>query len=301
MTAGAKQRQRTVLVTGAGGFVGQRISAALAAADWRVTGLDLTPPQGPAFADSWRCDLLDERSLAEMAMVGSFQAIVHLAGLLPGQAPRRELFAVNAGGTAAALAAFARPDCHVVLFSTGLVYGNQPGPFTERTPLLAVDAYGQSKLAAEAVLGAWGRDTRSPVAILRPSVLYGSGASSRMLLVSLMEALHRQEPFAMTAGEQTRDFLHVDDAVAAVVATVERRLDGIWNLASGETLRVLEAAEMAADIAGRRHLLRVGAIPYRTGEVFDYRLDASAFRRVADWRPRVSLAEGLQRLWEKAA
>jgi nucleoside-diphosphate-sugar epimerase len=292
---------RSVLVTGAAGFVGTRVAAALAAADWRVTGLDLTAPVGPAFAASWRCDLLDERSLCELAMAGSFQAVVHLAGVLPGQAERRDLFAVNVAGTSAALAHFARPDCHFLLFSNGLVYGNQPGPFTELTPCNTTDPYAQSKLAAEALVGAWARESRSPAAILRPSVLYGNGAPPKMLLVSLLESLRKAEPFAMTAGEQTRDFLHVDDAAAAVVTALERRLDGTWNLASGESHRVHAAAELAAFIAGRPHLLRVGALPYRAGEVFDYRLDATAFRQAAGWMPHVTLAQGLQRLWKEAA
>ncbi len=103
----------------------------------------------------------------------------------------------------------------------------------------------------------------------------------------------------MTGGEQRRDFLHVGDAAAAVASLLSRRTAGVWNLASGESPSVREAAELAAGIAGRPGLLRVGALPYRPGEVFDYRLDASALRRALDWRPRITLAAGLERLWKE--
>jgi nucleoside-diphosphate-sugar epimerase len=43
----------------------------------------------------------------------------------------------------------------------------------------------------------------------------------------------------------------------------------------------------------------VGALPYRQGEVFDYRLDAGALRRTLEWRPRITLADGLGRLWKE--
>jgi UDP-glucose 4-epimerase len=292
------EAQRSVLVTGAAGFVGRRLAATLAAAGWRVTGLDLAPPpaEDGAFDAFWRGDLLDEGAMAELSAGASFQAVVHLAGLV-GHAGRRELFAVNVGGTSAALAHLARPECHLVFFSTGLVYGDQPGPFTEATPCRPCDPYGQSKLAAEALVGAWAGATRSPVAVLRPSVIYGPGAPEKMLLVSLLATLRRGEPFAMTGGEQLRDFVHVDDVARAVRAVLEQRAHGTWNLASGESHTVRAAAELGAVVAGRGDLLRVGALPYRRGEVFDYRLDAGGLRRAVGWQPHVSLAAGLERLW----
>jgi nucleoside-diphosphate-sugar epimerase len=294
--------ERAVLITGAAGFVGRALAGGLAAQGWRVTGLDRTaPPDAGPFADFVTGDLLDPAALAPLAQRPAPAAVVHLAGLRPGPAPLGELFAVNVGGTAAALAQLARPGCHFVLVSTGLVYGNQPGPFTEAMPPLPSDPYAQSKLAAEALVTSWGRAWRSPVSVLRPSVLYGSGAPAGMLLRSLLQALRAGEPFAMTAGEQRRDFLHVDDAAAAIGALLARRLEGTWNLASGESPSVREAAELAASIAGRPELLRVGALPYRPGEVFDYRLDASGLRRALDWRPRIGLAAGLARLWQELA
>jgi nucleoside-diphosphate-sugar epimerase len=298
LTVGAPAR--TVLVTGAAGFVGRRVSRALAAAGWRVTGLDCTaPPEGAtAFADFRTCNLLDDTAVT--GLTAEFAAVVHLAGLLPG-AGRGPMFAVNVGGTSAVLEHAAGADTHVVLLSTGLVYGQQPAPFVEEMTCAPRDPYAQSKLAAEAVVGAWSRATSGTATLLRPSVLYGADAAPAMLLVSLMRALRKEEPFAMTAGEQLRDFLHVDDAAGAIVGLLERRQGGTFNLASGESRTVREVAELSAVIAGRRHLLRIGALPYRPGEVFDYRLAPAALREAIDWQPRIGLADGLRQLWQELA
>lgn len=291
--------QRTALITGAAGFVGQRLGAALRAAEWHVTGIDrVTAADDGAFDDFALCDVLDEAALARVRGARSFDAVVHLAAILPSRAQRAELFAVNAGGASAVLEQLATPGAHVVLLSSGLVYGAQPGPCLEDAPCLPRDAYAQSKLAAEAIATAWGRATRSPVAVLRPAVLYGPSAPSGMLLISLMRALRRGEPFAMTAGEQLRDFVHVADAVRAIARALERRAEGTWNLATGRSLRVREAAELAAQAAGRPELLRIGELPYRENEVFDYRLDSSKLRQGLGWEPRVELAVGLRQLWE---
>lgn len=302
MTA-QRTAERSVLITGAAGFVGQHVARALLAAGWHVIGLDRAPPADAGasplpFTTFLTCDLLDEGMLERCTSEHAFDAIVHLAGLLPARANRMELFAVNAGGTSAVLDRVAAPGMHVVLFSSGLVYGAQPGPFREDMPCMTVDAYAQSKLAAETVATSWGRGARSPVAVLRPSVLYGPGAPPGMLLRSLLETLRKGEPFEMTAGEQLRDFLHVEDVAQAVLAVLNHRADGTWNLASSKSMSVREAAAIAARIAGRPELLQPGALPYREHEVFDYRLDASKLRAAVGWQPRIELANGLSQLWK---
>jgi nucleoside-diphosphate-sugar epimerase len=294
---------RTVLITGAAGFVGRAVARALADAGCRVIGLDRVLPdpterERAGFERFVACDLFDAPALADAAKGTAFDAVVHLAGVLPG-APLRELFAVNVGGTSAVLERFAGPDCHLTFFSTGLVYGSQPGPFREDMDCRPTDPYAQSKLAAETLVRAYGRASGARVAVLRPSVLYGRGAPAGMLLVSLLRALASGEPFAMTAGEQLRDFLHVEDAARAVALLVEHRAEGTWNLASGQSVHVRQAAELGAAIASRPELLRVGVLPYRDGEVFDYRLDGSALQRAIDFRPRLDLDAGLRKMWEE--
>lgn len=307
MPSASLEPSRRVLVTGAAGFVGRRVCEALSASGWRVTGLDrLSPPLANGFPrqplqDFWTDDLLDHEALARRRPAAPFAAIVHLAGVLPGTATPDQLMDINAGGTAAVLDCFGGSGCHFVLFSTGLVYGKQVPPFRESMECLPADPYAESKLAAEAVARLRSKRLAAPLTILRPAVLYGQGAPAGMLLNTLLATLRKGEPFAMTAGEQVRDFLHVDDAIAALGAILERRAAGVWNLGSGQSWTVLEAARLAADIAGRPDLLRVGQLPYRTGEVFDYRLDISAVTAALAWQPRVDLPAGLRRLWKDLA
>jgi nucleoside-diphosphate-sugar epimerase len=258
------------------------------------------PPAAP-FARFHAGDLRDDAALGTLASGLAFDAVVHLAGVLPNNAQRGEMFATNVGGTSAVLEHFARTGCHVVLFSSGLVYGAQTAPFHERLDCRPRDAYAQSKLAAEALVQAWSRGHDSPVTVLRPSVLYGTGAQRGMLLVSLLSSLRGRAPFAMTAGEQQRDFLHVDDAAIAVAAVLEQRTTGIFNLATGESCSVRAAAELAASIAGAPELLRIGALPYRPSEVFDYRLDSSALQRATGWHPQITLRAGLERMWRESS
>lgn len=296
-----------VLITGAAGFVGRALARVLTRRGWSVCGVDrapLTPEadrsQGAEFAQFARVDLLDDEALVALPFEPRFHAVVHLAALLPGQAPRADLFAVNVGGTSAVLQRFVHTGGHFVLFSTGLVYGGQPGPFRETMPCWPADAYAQSKLAAEVLARAHAEAQRVRLSVLRPSVLYGPGAPAGMLIVSLLESLRRATPFDMTLGEQQRDFLHVDDAARAVAAVLERRAEGTYNLASGVSVTIRQAAELGAALAGRPELLRPGALSYRASEVFDYRMDASALVRAVGWQPETTLSAGLAALWSNS-
>jgi nucleoside-diphosphate-sugar epimerase len=285
-----------VLVTGAAGFVGSRLCQAFTAAGFEVTGLDRVAPRSSACQHFWARDLLDATE-----DVCGFSTVVHLAGLLPGKAPVGDLFAVNVGGTSAVLRRYVSQGTHLILFSTGLVYGDRPGPFDEATPCRPLDPYAESKLAAEAVARAGCESRQAVLTVVRPSIIYGTGAPAGMLLVSMMGALRRGETFPMTAGEQRRDFLHVDDVASAVVGLAQRRIAGVFNLAAGESHTVREVAGMAADLSGRGELLRLGQLPYRRNEVFDYRLDPRAIRKALGWQPGVSLRDGLARLWKESS
>ena len=295
--------RRSVLVTGASGFVGRHVCALLSASGWKVTGLDRklvalgTGCDGNAFQDFWTCDLRDPASVRRRRPSSPFDAIVHLAEQRPESESLEALLAVNAGGTAALLDGLGGPQSHFVLLSTGRVYGHQRPPFREAMVSLPADPYARSKVAAEAVARARCEILSAPLTILRPSVLYGRGAPPGTLFTALFAALRRGEPFPMTIGEQTRDFLHVDDAARALWVILEKATVGTWNLASGRSWTVLAAARLAAEVAGRAELLRPGVLAGSPGDGFDHRLEGMALRRATGWYPRVDLLTGLRRLW----
>ena len=101
----------------------------------------------------------------------------------------------------------------------------------------------------------------------------------------------------MTAGEQTREFNYVDDIVAALRgAAVAPGVGGqIFNLGCGEPRRIRDVARLVLDLMDNPIELRLGELPYRPGETWEFYCDNSRAREQLHWAPQVSLEEGLRR------
>lgn len=103
----------------------------------------------------------------------------------------------------------------------------------------------------------------------------------------------------MTRGEQTRDYVYVDDVVDAVLRSlVEPDLTSeALHVSSGTPIRIRDLAERVAQLVGgdAASLLDFGEKDYRTGEAMSYGADSTRTRALLGWAPQVSLEEGLRR------
>ena len=113
-------------------------------------------------------------------------------------------------------------------------------------------------------------------------------------------SLFEGKEVSVTEGRQTRDFIHVEDVARGVVrALVSEGVEGrSFNLASGEVVTVRDCLERIERITGRHGLIRYGALPYKTGEIFSYEPIAERTFSALNWRPDLSLEEGLTKTWE---
>jgi nucleoside-diphosphate-sugar epimerase len=176
-------KSRSVSITGATGFIGTHAVRAFRTHGWKVLaivrpGSEKTVPDGAAVRHA---DLLSQGALTA-AFAGS-EVVVHAAGLVRA-ASSDELQSVNVGATRAVVAAANAVGARLVHLSSLAAIG--PGtpehPTREDDPPQPVNAYGRSKLAAEAMV----RSTATvPWTILRPSAVYGPGDRGFLPLVRL--------------------------------------------------------------------------------------------------------------------
>jgi nucleoside-diphosphate-sugar epimerase len=110
----------------------------------------------------------------------------------------------------------------------------------------------------------------------------------------------------MTRGDQTRDFVYVTDAVAALIALgdCEAAFGQIVNVGSGVESLIKEVAQQAVNLTDAGIELRLGAIPTRPGEAKRYVCSIEKVRSLTGWEPQTGLGEGLGRTlawWRRRA
>lgn len=297
----------SVLVTGANGFVGRRLCARLAAMGAHVTAL-VRRAEASSGLEVPRIsvgDVTDGERMRELFIETRPERVYHLAARI---APATGLDKLarfvhdNTEGTASILAAavLTRPEKVIVLGSAEEYGKDPPVPIREDIVARPCTPYGLSKLLATSLCQAAWRIERIPVTVLRPFLLYGCGMSPRFFIAQLVEATRAGRCLDATEGLQTRDFLHVDDAVEGIVAASTcAALDGaIVNLCSGTECSLQEVCTLWERLTGRDNMIRFGALPYRRDEIFRLVGDPSILQDATGWSPRISLEEGLRSLWE---
>jgi dTDP-L-rhamnose 4-epimerase len=177
-----------------------------------------------------------------------------------------------------------------------------PMPITESADLDPRNAYAATKLHGEHLGSVWSRETGGQVAALRFHNVYGPGMPRHTPYAGVAALFVSQQASGQPCqvfedGAQQRDFVHVDDVAAAVVAATTARLgDGLTplNIGSGRVTTIGQmAAAVTAAIGGPEPVI-TGR--YRLGDVRHITADSRRAEQVLEWRPRVSLSEGVATL-----
>lgn len=285
-----------VLVTGAAGFVGPHVLRPLIDAGHEVHALSRRePPEGFDEVTWHHVDLLEQPQalVAELAP----ERLLHLAWCTDD--PEMWTTIANVRWVEATLAlvrAFAEAGGRrAVLVGTCAEYEwGLPGRFDERrSPLRPATLYGAAKHATRLVVESAAPELGIEVAWGRIFFLYGPGEPQRRLVSSVAGALVRDEPALTGPGDLRRDYLHVADAGAALVALFDSDVRGAVNIGSGEALPVRTLAEGVARAVGREELLDVGALAPRAGDPEELVADVTRLRDEVGFEPRIELDDGL--------
>ncbi len=310
---------KRALVTGGHGFVASHLARALLERGDSVTVLDLAPPplsglvlQGVApEVELVEADLRDAGAVGAAVEPGEFDVVFHLAAQTlvgPALAAPAATFEANVLGTWTLLEACRRADVPaLVVASSDKAYGpSEDLPYREGMPLRPASPYEASKAAADAIALSYRPAYGLPVAVTRFANIYGGGDLnfSRLIPEAVAALLDGRRPQIRSDGSPERDFLYVDDAVAAYLAI--EHVVGAGGPAAGEAFNaggehpysVAEVLETLAAVSGAGLDPEFHGIGNPAGEIDRQYVDSRKLRGLTGWRPEVDLEEGLTRTFE---
>ena len=299
-----RMRGKRVLVTGAAGFIGSRVARALLAEGCSVLAC-VRPQGGNERLRGVDGDLtllpLDLSSFEVKELLGlKFKPewIFHLGayGVGIGQNDPARMAAVNVRGTRELLE-YAHATGVERFIHCGSCFEYPSGEMlAEDVSPNPVSEYGVSKAAAGELVQQFCRQKGLPAVTLRPFTVYGPGEDRQRLVSSVIYAVLSGTFLKLTTGKQTRDFIFIDDVVAAfLAAAVARNVTAeTFNAATGIEMSVKALVLKIIDLMGSKLAPEFGALPHRPSEY--WRLSGSPAKAAAQlhWRPATSLEDGLR-------
>lgn len=292
------QGQR-VLVTGGSGFIGGALVDAFHT-DATVRVLD-TNPRGdePDDVHVIEGDIRDESVLDE-AMEG-VDTVYHQAAIVSVEAsidnPLRS-HSVNVAGTLQVLEAARRHDARAVVASSAAVYGDPDNvPISETDPLEPTSPYGLEKLALDRYARLYHDLYGLETVTLRYFNVYGPGQSGgdyAGVIDVFLERARAGDPIPVHGdGEQTRDFVHIDDVVEANrLAADTDDVGAAYNVGTGRAVSIERLAEQVRDAVDSTSPI-VHTAP-REGDIRHSCADISRARERLNFRPSIDLGPGLE-------
>lgn len=314
---GLSWSERTVLVTGAAGFVGSWLTERLLADGAHVVALLPEVDPRSHFARAGLEDrvtvapglLEDERAVTRAVLAHGVDTVFHLgAQTIVGTAHRDPVgtFEANIRGTYLLLDACRRSGGavqRIVVASSDKAYGTSDQlPYTESMPLHGVQPYEVSKSCTDLLAQSYAITYDLPVAVARCGNIYGGGDLnwSRIVPGTLRSLLRDETPLIRSDGTLIRDYLHVDDVVEAYLSLAgwldgaPSRADGIgFNFSDEAPRSVLEIYRATCAALGRD--VEPTVLGQASDEIPEQHLDASRARSVLGWKASVDLPDGLRR------
>jgi UDP-glucose 4-epimerase len=297
-----------VLVTGGAGFIGSHLTDALLNRGDEVTVVDDFSTGRLARLDDralvHKLSIADAGPLADLAAAARPELICHLAahiGVRASVAAPADDAQVNVAGTVNVLEAARAAGARVLLCSAGgALYGRDaPIPSLEDVLPLPESPLGVAKHSAEQYVSLYNRLHGCTHAIVRLASVYGPrqdpDGESGVIPIFCARVLAGQQPVIYGDGAQTRDYVYIADAIAAMLAAADSARPGTWNVGTGTETSVLDLARLIGEAAGRA----VSPLfePARPGDLLRSALAPQRAARDLGWQPKVRLSDGVRRVY----
>src|SRR5208337_3411433 len=297
---------KKILLTGGAGFIGSHLAEAFLRQGHAVAVVDNLSSgrqeQVPAGAQFYPYDIQSQET---SDLIGRWrpQVLVHHAAQMSVRLSVEDPLMnakENILGSLNLFQAAARVGLEKVLFAStgGAMYGDQaPVPAREEDRPMPECPYGVAKLAVEHYLHFYQREYGITPLCLRYANVFGPRQNglgeAGVVTIFIEKFLAGEQPLINGDGLQTRDFVCVEDVVAANLAALDYPRAGVFNIGTGRETDILTVYRQLQGIIGSPRGPAHG--PAKPGEQRRSALDSTRARKLLDWQPRLTLAEGLAR------
>ena len=297
-------RTTRILVTGAGGLIGNAALTLLARQGHATAGIGRRTPQFiPRFASWVNLDLASVQAPHALDSLPAFDVVVHCAAVVPrsfADDVSRAAGEINVIMDRTVIDYCIRKDARLVYCSSSSVYGPVNGETVDEDHPLdeAASCYSKAKILSERLI----RKQMESFAIMRICAPYGPTQTARTVLKLFIEtAISGGVLHYHGSGSREQDFVHVRDLAVAVRSAVRcAHVTNTFNIAGGAPISMRNLALMVVETAGNPKASVQCSGESDAQENYRGRFDIARAKQMLDWTPKVTLQDGI-REWAKCA
>lgn len=310
-----------IIVTGAAGFIGHAVAHRLLARGERVIGVDIVNDYyDPSLKEARlatfdghenftfvRMDIADADGMAKLVSDNGVVRVVHLAAQAGVRYSIENPFAYERSNLAGHLSVMeacrhAEGFEHLVYASSSSVYGDKPmggEGFTEDEPAMdPVSLYAATKRACELMSQSYAKLYGFPQTGLRFFTVYGPWGRPDMAYFSFTQKILRGDSIEVFGnGKMARDFTYIDDIVDGIIGALDNPPQQgdhrVLNIGDSHPVGLMEMIETLENALGHKAVKIMR--PMQLGDVTATYADVSKLNALTGYKPKVMLAEGLQR------
>lgn len=307
-------KNKSVLITGAGGFIGSHLAERLVNLGAEVTAfvrynsrndfglIELLDEEIKARINIIPGDLKDSEAI--MKATEGKNIVFHLGAMIAipySYIHPRETIETNVLGTLNVLTAAKEMDVEkIVHTSTSEVYGTaQYVPIDEKHPINPQSPYAASKAAADNLAMSYHHSFDLPVSIIRPFNTYGPRQSARAIIPTIISQALTNDTVSLGALEPTRDLTYVSDTVEGFikVASSEKSIGEVINIGSNFDISIGDLANKIVQIIGKDVEIKLDEkrIRPKSSEVERLRASNEKAKNLLSWEEEHSLDDGLKK------
>jgi UDP-glucose 4-epimerase len=300
-----------IFITGGSGFLGKHLSIFLIKQNHKVTIFDnFSNSNSEIFPTNDKIKIIEGDILDYFKLSKSMQnmeLVIHLAAQISVKNSidnPKNTIRINVEGTQNILKSCMENNTkNFIAASTAAVFGDQSiVQLTENSPKNPISPYGKSKLMMEEKILEFSKQNNFNSIILRFFNLYGHGQSPQYagVITKFLENIKNNTNLEIYgSGKQTRDFIHIDDAITAfdlAIKNINHKTGEIYNVGSGQSTTILELAQSILKISGKD--LKIIHKSESEGDITHSLTSIDHITNDLSFTPKIPLEKGLKQFFD---
>ena len=293
-------KKKSILIVGGTGFIGYHLAKRSLKKGWQVTSISSNPPKKIRYlpkVNYIRCDITNKKLLRK-SIRKPFDYVVNLGGYIDHSNKKKTLKSHYEGCKNLAEIFLKKIPLSFIQIGSSLEYGisNSPQKENIKCNLRSIKSiYGRAKLLSSVYVMNLFKKENFPSTVLRLYLAYGPRQDVNRFIPIIIKGCIENKKFPCSNGEQLRDFVHVDDAVEAIIKSLTNKnaRGQIINIGSGKPERIKNVIEKIKKIS-RGGYPQYGMFKLRKFEISKLYPSVKKAKSKINWSPKISFEKGLK-------